>query len=135
MMATMKASADLVATVPSARIYGQTMPANPAFPLVRCGSPSSVPITGACVDGAEARVDVHGFTKPRLNVAGAVVETAEDHAARLGALISSALDHAVFDVPGGKARVRWLGDQLLQDPEEADCFHTVQRFRVRVIAG
>lgn len=130
----LKADAPFVAEIPKARIFGQTVIANATYPYFRLGSPSAVPLRAACVDGSVTIFAGHVFALPRKE-AGAIVETAEDYAARLGALMANALDGAVLALPNGRARVVWTGDQLLQDPSEADCFHHVSNFRVRALTA
>jgi Protein of unknown function (DUF3168) len=133
-LAALKADAALTALVPPASIYPQTVSAMPAWPFVRMGAPSGLPIRATCVDGNQGNFAVHGFAKPR-DIDGTIVETAEDHAARLGAAIASALDRKVLVLDGGqRARLTWTGSQLLLDGAEADAFHTVQSFGVRVLA-
>jgi hypothetical protein len=133
-LALMKADAGLTAIVDAARIYPQTTPAKPTFPFVRSGAPNVVPIRAACVDGCEATFAVHGFAKDRMS-SNRRVETAEDYAGRIGSAIASALDRQSVDIPGGKARILWTGSQLLMDPDEAGCFHTVQQFKVRALTS
>jgi hypothetical protein len=134
-LAELKGNAALIALVPAASIYPQTTPPNVGWPFVKMGSPSGLPIRAACVDGNEGIFAVHGFAKPRLNGSGQVVETAEDHTARIGAAIADALDRKALALTGGyRARLLWTGSQLLQDGAEADAYHTVQNFGVRVIA-
>jgi hypothetical protein len=127
MMTIMEADAQLLAI--TSRIYPQATPASPAYPFVRMGAPSVVPIRGACVDGGTWTVAVHGFAT------GVPTETAEDRAGRLGAAIATALDGKLITLGDGEARIRWRGSQLLMDPDESDCFHTVQNFVVRAITG
>lgn len=134
-LTALKADAPLVAIVPKAQIYPQAPPATPVWPFVKYGAPSGIPIKASCVDGQEIIFALHGFAKPRLNGSGQVVETAEDHAARIGAATAKALDGKALVLDSGhKARVRWTGSQLLQDGAESDAFHTIQNFRVRVIS-
>lgn len=97
------------------------------------GSLSGIPIRGSCLDGQQLIGAVHGFAKPRLS-GTLVVETAEDHAARLGAAIAAALDGKRVGLPRGTARIAWTGSQLLVDGGEPDAFHTVQNFRIRVMS-
>lgn len=134
MLAICKADPGLLAILPAARIYPQTTPAKPTFPFVRSGAPSSVPIRASCVDGGEWTVAMHGFAKDRMDGARRV-ETAEDYAGRLGEAIASALDKHSIDLATGTARILWTGSQLLMDPEEAGCFHSVVNFRVRAITA
>jgi hypothetical protein len=79
---------------------------------------------------------VHTFAKPRLNGSGQVIETAEDHCARIGAFVSAALDRQRLNLEGGgQARIRWTGSNgPMVDGDEADAFHHVANFRVRALA-
>lgn len=134
MLALAKSDATLTAIVPVARIYPQTTPAKPTFPFIRSGGPSVVPVRASCVDGGEWTVAMHVFAKDRIS-GGKRVETAEDYAGRAGSALASALDGKAITLPGGRASILWTGAQLLQDPEEAACFHSVQNFRVRAITA
>lgn len=130
-----KADEALTALVPAGSIHPQAPLSTPSWPFIRYGGPTVIPLTGACLDGCEVTVALHGFAKPRVTAAGALLESAEDHAARIGAFIAAALDRMQLTLDSNhKARVRWTGSQLLQDGDEADAFHTVQNFRVRVLA-
>lgn len=134
-LVALKNDAPLLAIVPKAQIHPQTVPPTPTWPFIRHGAPSGIPITASCVDGQEITFALHGFAKPRLNGSGQVVETAEDHAARIGAAMAKALDGKLLPLDTGhKARIRWTGSQLLQDGAEADAFHTIQNFRARIIS-
>lgn len=132
-LTALKGNDALTAIVPAANIHPQSPAGTPSWPFVKYGAPSPLPISAACVDGSEITVALHSFAKPRTS-AGAVVETAEDHAARIGAFVAAALDRIRLTLDGGThAKVRWTGSQLLQDPDEADAFHHVANFRVRCL--
>jgi len=77
-------------------------------------------------------VAVHAFAKSRTDN-GATVETAEDFASRIGALIAKTLDRRKADAPGGRLTFAWRGSQLLIDGDDA--FHSVQNFRIRAITN
>ena len=127
----LKTDAELLALVPVASIHPQETPALPTFPFVRYGAPSLLPVRAIGMDGADVSFAVHAFSKGRV-AGGKLVETAEDHAARIGAAIAKALDAAILTAGGvGQVKVRWRGSQLLQDPAEAGCFHSVQLFVAR----
>jgi len=130
----LKNDAGLLAIVPKARMFPQTAPATPSWPFLKMGSPSIVPVRASCMDGGELIVAVHGFANQRV-AAGKVVETAEDHASRLGFAISKALDRKAPTITGGVAKIQWTGSQLLIDGGEADAFHTVQNFRIRCVTA
>jgi hypothetical protein len=127
--------AAVTAIVPKSRHYPMVVPANVTWPFVRYGSPTPVPLRASCLDGTEIVVAVHGFAKARMNASGAMIETAEDHAGRLGAALAAALDGIRLDLPRGHAKVRWTGSQLLVDGAEADAFHCVVNLGVRCITA
>lgn len=131
----LKADSGVTAIVPKARIYSQRAITSPTWPFVLYGSPSALPRRASCVDGAILTVAVHGFADPRRNASGSILETAEDHASRLGAAIATALDGQKADVATGRIAIDWQGSQLLMDGDEADAFHTVQNFRVRALTA
>ncbi len=133
-LTVMKADVSLVEMVARDSIYPQTTAPTPAWPFIRCGPPSVLPVRAACVDGGNLTMAVHGFAKPRMQ-GQTVLETAEDYASRIGAAIARALDRQKVAIAGGTLTIAWQGSQLLQDPEEADAFHTVQNFRIRCVTG
>lgn len=131
-LSLLKNDAALTALVPSASIYPQSPPALPAFPFIKYGGPSELAVSAACVSGSDIRVSVHGFSKGRA-VAGALVETAEDHASRIGQAIRGALERKRATIDGVSIGIRWLGSVLTEDGEGADAYHTEQQFRIRVL--
>jgi len=134
LVARLKTAGNLTVLVPSASIHRQASPARAAWPFVRTGAPIAVPLTGACLDGKDFTIAVHGFSKGRY-AADSELECAEDHAMRIGDEIAVALDHVKIDLAGiGAMRVRWTGGQTMPDGAEAGAFHTVQNFRVRVLS-
>jgi hypothetical protein len=135
-LATMKADAPLTSLVPPARIYPQASPIpTPIWPFIIYGSPSGLPIRLACVNGTEITIAIHSFAKVRMQ-GSAVVETAEDHASRIGAAVVAALDGQRPVLPaGGYLRILHTGSQLLIDGGEADAFHHVANFRCRAITS
>jgi len=132
-LATLKANDDVTALVPATSIYPQST-SKPPWPFIKFGSPSGVPIDNACAGGDTIIVALHSFAKPRI-VGGAVVETAEDHADRIGTAVIRALNRRRLTLDSGNhAKVRRAGFQLLQDGAEADAYHHVANFQVRVLA-
>lgn len=129
------ADGDVAAEVPEDRIYGQTVEAKPVFPFIRTGAPAPLPLRASCVDGSVTSLAVHAFAKDRM-ASGAVVETAEDWAGRIGALIAAALDGKKIALPNGEVRLRWTGSQpMLQDPDEPGCFHAVVNIAARALTA
>jgi hypothetical protein len=91
-------------------------------------------LRAACVNGGLVSVDVHAFARARVS-GGQVVETAEDHASRIGAAIEAALADNRITLEGGPTANIELGDiRLLQD-QEPDAFHWFAQLNARVLAG
>ena len=133
-LTTLKANGGVTDLVPADQIYPQSPPGAPTWPFVKCGAPTAVPIQADCVDGDEIRVAMHSFAKTR-QVGGEDVESAEDHADRIGRAVTRALHRQKLALGDGKtARVIRIGYQLLQDPDEAGAYHHIADFRVRVLA-
>lgn len=130
----LKADASLVAIVPASSIYSQHVPQGPIWPFIRLGPSNTQRFRAACVDGAVVTFDVHAFARDRFT-AGAIVETAEDHASRIGSAIERALGDNWLALEGsGKVRVRLSDIALMQDAEEAGAFHWMAQVNGRVLA-
>lgn len=134
-LTTAKADTALTTLVPAARIYPQASPVpSPTWPFIIYGAPTGLPIRAACVNGTEITVALHSFAKARMQ-GSAMVETAEDHAARIGAAVAKALDGKRPALATGYLAIRFTGSQLLIDGGEADAFHHVANFRCRAITS
>ncbi len=137
LLTRLKADPALAAIVAKADIHGQSPPATPTWPFIKLGPPRILPIRGSCIDGGTVSVDIHAFAKPRY-LAQAMIETAEDHAGRIGAAIERAVDCRGETVTAGDAECRvtyQLANMLLQrDRDEADAFHYIASMRVRIMA-
>lgn len=129
-LARLRISPSVIDLIPAEQWYPQAAPAKPVWPFGKWGSPSVLPRRASCLDGSEITVAAHAFARARI-INGSIVETAEDHAARIGAAMAQALDGYSVDIPGGYARFQWTGSQLLLDGLEADAFHVVVNLRVR----
>ena len=133
-LTALKADTAVIALVPAASIHPQSPLQEPSWPFIKYGAPAGLPVRASCVDGSEIDVAVHSFAKPRYS-GKAMIETAEDHCSRIGAAVLGAIDaHRLPLQTGESARVRTTGWQLLQDGDEADAYHHVANFRVRVLA-
>lgn len=130
----LKADAALTALVPAGSIYPQAVPNEPAWPFVKLGPTGTLRLRAACVNGGLVTVDVHAFARARVS-GGQVVETAEDHASRIGAAIETALANNRITLEGGATADIELGDiRLLQD-QEPDAFHWFAQLNARVLAA
>ena len=130
----LKQDAFVTALVPSTSIYSQATPKEPKWPFIKTGAVQSIPIRGACMDGATVNISVHGFSRGRYNASGALVETAEDHASRIGAAIEDCLDaKGATLTTGERVRYRLTDVQLLVDGGEPDAFHYFANVSARVL--
>lgn len=133
-LAKLKADAPLIAVVPAASIYTQTTPPDPVWPFMKCGPFTTQRLKAAEVNGGIVTFDLHAFARPRKD-AGAVVETAEDYAGRIGGLIEAALaDERMTLGTGEIIRVSLSDMQLMQD-DDPDAFHYVAQVNCRVLAS
>lgn len=133
LLARLKTDANLTALVPSVSIYSQRVPANPGWPFVMLGPPTTIGLRATCVRGGTVSLGVHAFANHRVS-GGDVVETAEDHAGRIGAAIEAAIDGAMLAMTGGTIKVRLSDMRLLVDGGESDAFHYVCNANCRVLA-
>ena len=117
------------------RIHGMTAPANVKWPFVIYGASTPLARRASCLDGCRIITSLHGFAKARFNSGKSIVETAEDHAGRLSAALSAAVDGQRLTIPGGFARVKWTSSNLLIDGSEADAFHCVVNLEITCSTG
>ena len=116
LLTRLTSAANLTAIVPVSSILPQAPLEAPEMPFVKLGASSALPRDAACLRGATVRFPVHAFSNGRRE-AGALVETAEDEASRIGEAIKGALHQYGADLPGGRMSVRIVNEQLLVDAE------------------
>lgn len=125
-VAALKADAGVSAIV-AARSYGPNPPAEPTWPFNRYGFPVTTPLRATCMDGARISFIVHGFAKG----------DDETGCSELGAANARALDRKTLTLGGGypaKALVRWTGNQIIRDSDEATGWHCIGSFEARVVS-
>lgn len=136
-LARLKAHAGLTALVPPSSIFGQTVPADRAWPFIKLGPPQTLPITAACLNGGAVAIPADGFAK-NLMSGQRIIETAEDHAGRIGGEFEAALHlkGETVTVDGAPVRLRYaLTDiRLFVDGGEPGAFHYSALINARVIA-
>ena len=133
-LARLKADPAVLDLVAAAAIHPSTTPANPAWPFTRFDAPLSVPLDMTCVAGATVTFLLHGFAKSR-QVGGAVVETAEDHASRIGSALKASLHNKRLPLGDGTALLKVRSSRLLRDGDEEDAYHSVLSVEARVLAA
>lgn len=129
-----KGYAPLTALVPAAQNHPSTVPAKPIWPFTRWDAPQSIPIDLSCVSGASVTFLWHGFAKDRY-VGGQLVETAEDHAARIGSAMKLAIHNRRLPVAGTTARMTVRSVRLLRDGAEEGAYHVILSCEARVLAA
>lgn len=97
---------------------------DPQWPFIRADGFRATPRGVRCTSMSEVRFMLHGFAKPRY-ASGAMIETAEDHAARIGSAIKDALHRNRLTTDGIDYSFRVLSSQLMRDGAEADAWHVV----------
>ena len=133
-LALLKADSELTGLVPAARIYSQAAAADPAWPFIKLGAPTTLRLRAAGVNGGAVSFDVHAFARARES-GGQEVETAEDHCGRIGAQIERVLADNRIALDGGEIVKLALSDmQLLQD-EDPGAFHYLCQVNARVLAA
>lgn len=133
-LARLKASADVTALVPAGSIHGAGSVTSPAWPFVKFVAPQTLPRTASCLDGAFVTVGVHAFARARV-VGGVTVETAEDHASRIGAAIEAALHLWGTTADGARLSVQLVDIGLGVDADDATAMHYRCSARVKVTAA
>lgn len=133
-LARLKADAALTALVPAAAFFPGTTPAERPWPFGRMDGFSSTPLDGFCMAGATVSFLVHFFARGREQ-GGVEIETAEDHASRIGSAAKLALHNRRLAIDGGgSALVRVRSSRLLQDAEEGGAYHCVLACEARALA-
>ena len=135
LMELMKGDAGITAMVPAAQIHGQVPLTVPTWPFIKTQSPQSLPLRATGVDGATVNLGISAFSRGRFDGAGALIETAEDHAGRIGEAIETLIDQMKVDIPGiGPVSYRIADSVLLVDGDEPSAFHYSCTVRARVLA-
>lgn len=123
----------LTAIVPAARWYPQTAPIDPVWPFGKTGPSTAQPFRASGVNGATVAFAVHVFARDREDEDGAVVETAEDFAGRIGEHVERVLADNRTTMDDGTVMKVWLSDfQLLADGEPG-AFHWFAQVNARVL--
>jgi len=131
LLTRLKSDAALTALVPAASINPV---GEPAWPFILLRSPVTQRLRAACVVGGLVSWDVHVFAGPRES-GGAIVETGEDHAGRIGAAIETALADNRITIEGGAVARIALSDIRLLPDGDVDHWHWFAQVNARVLAA
>ncbi len=131
LLARLKANAPLTALVAAASINPV---GEPVWPFVKLRAPVTRRLRAAGLNGGEGSFDIHAFARARV-VGGAEVETAEDHAGRIGGAIEAALADARITIEGGHVLRLEVNDMRLLEDEEPEAWHYFAQVNWRVLAS
>lgn len=119
-------ASEVLALVPSDRIYAMTPAAKPAMPFIRYGVPISNPFEATCWSGSETRVTIHAFAETTQTGAG------EDIALDISAAIVEAMK--TFSPPNlGVVECEWLQTNCRLEDLDADRWHAFCEFSLTVV--
>ncbi|QSR18409.1 DUF3168 domain-containing protein [Novosphingobium sp. KA1] len=110
----------------------------PDWPFIRIDGTQSIPGGRGCTARAEVSFLLHSFAKPRYvddDPAGAMEETAKDHAGRLNSAVVEAIHNHAFTVEGRRYRFVVRSSRLMRDGAEADAWHGIASVVARAFQG
>lgn len=122
----LKGNAALTALVPAERIYPMAVPAKPAWPFIRYGSPITGGFEAQCWSGSASRVTLHAFAETAAAYAG------EDRALEIAAAIVEAMK--TFAPPTlGVVACEYQQTRYIMEDDEASRWHAIVEFNVTVV--
>lgn len=131
-LSRLKAAPGVTALVPASRIWPAQRPANPTWPFVSWGVPTTTPFLAQCMDGSTIDVAVHVYAHTTDAAGG------EDSANAIAQAVVAAL-HGSFAIDGesdcpvpATAHFEWQRTQVIQDGPDADAFHAIVQFSISV---
>lgn len=130
---SLKADAALLAIVAKASI-DPVIEAS-AWPFIRLDGTQAIPQGRGCTARSEVTFALHAFAKPRYNGAGAMLETARDHAGRINSAVVEAIHNHAYEVAGRRYRLAVRSTRLMMDGAEADAWHGIVNVIARAYQG
>ncbi len=131
LLTRLKNDAPLNALVPASSIDPD---GPPAWPFIGLRAPVTQLRQATGLRGGQVALDAHAFAGARKS-AGSVVETAEDHAGRIGAAIESALHAKRFALEDGGAMRVMLSDIRLLEDGDPDHYHWFCQVNCRMLTA
>lgn len=130
LLARLKADPSVTVLVPAAQIdpVGQTR-----WPFITLAAPVSQPLRAAGLSGGSGSFDIHAFAGPR-EVDGVTVETARDHAGRIGQMIEECFKLRRSMLSNGMTLHVGVTDMRLLPDDTPDCWHYFAQVNWRVLA-
>ena len=113
-IAAIDADTELTALI-AGRVYDY-VPVSPQYPFCRIGPMRATPFEGDCIDGAEIRFAIHGFTK----------DYGRAGAADLAAALIDLFARATLDLGSGIAAGLTVADwTVIEDTGEKGAWHAI----------
>jgi hypothetical protein len=130
LLTRLKNNAGMIAAVPATSINPL---GEPVWPFIVLRSPVTQPKRVSSVLGGAVSWDIHAFAGPRMSGAS-MVETAEDHAGRIGALIEAVFADNRISLEGGLIAKITLTDIRLLPDQSPDVYHWFAQVNAKVLA-
>ena len=105
----------------------------PVWPFADLRAPVTRKLRMACVRGAEVAFTLSAFARQRMQE-GVVVETAYDHASRIGSALEKALDERKLTLENGAICSVSLSDTNLLRDEDPNAYHWFSQVNCRVLS-
>lgn len=123
-IAVLRAAPEVVARVPSNRIYGEESPAHPTWPFIRYGFSIDTPYEQSCGAGSEHRVQIDAFA----------YGPGTDEVRRIESAIIGSLNDDTLDLPGlTLVACDWIGTNTMRDDPIRSEYHAAIEFTVQVL--
>jgi hypothetical protein len=113
-----------VKSIVGKRVYDQPA-ANPTWPFIRLGLPSTTPYEASRLSGSEHRILIHAFAKgPNLTGVNALT----------AAIVAAMEDLDLGAVPGPEdistLEVQWQGTQVLYETDSPVSYHAILNYEI-----
>lgn len=129
---SLKSDTALLAIVPKAQI--EPTAEAPDWPFIRLDGTQAIPQGRGCTARSEVTFMLHSFAKPRYD-ADVMVETAHDHAGRIGSAVVEAINNRAFIVDGRRYHFTVRSSRLMRDGADPTAYHSVVSILARAYAG
>lgn len=133
LLAMLKADTDLTDLVAASAINPD---GEAPWPFIVLRSPRTLRLrVPKTVNGGTVSWDVHAFARARVDEDDTVLETAEDHAGRIGGAIEMVFADQRATLEDGSPAHISLSDMLLMVDGDKDAYHYFAQVNVRVLAA
>ncbi|MYL97067.1 DUF3168 domain-containing protein [Novosphingobium sp. FGD1] len=105
------------------------------WPFITLEGTQAIPSGRGCSARSDVTFQLHSFAKARKNSAGAMIETARDHAGKINTAVVEAIHNHAFTVAGRRYKFAVTSSRLMKDGGESDAYHGIAFVRARAFQG